>query len=581
MAPRRPHGMEAASHCVAAVIYFALLSALPVAWEAVDPWREPAAVAGAGQDAGEGARPQDPRPNSGESVVGVDNVGAASPQMKQLLDEADKLFHAGKLPEAKTAAEAVLKIDPENADAHVLRGVALKAEGKFAEAATAIQHAIAVIPENPNLWSILGQIQGELTQFAEAEQSLSKAIELKQPPQASFFYNRGFVRFKLDRFEDAAADFTAAIELKQMEGAALARVCEMAGLSLQKAGKVVEALPYFNSAVQVQPDNAEIQLNRALAFQSLGAQKFTDGSAAEFARKGFEEVLRLAPKSNQAHFGRAIALQTLGDHVTAIEELNIVLESEPQNDLVIWKRGMSHQNLGHYEQAAADYRRAAELDPADRSAVELLVRIHVAQGRFDEALAYCRKLLATEPQNPGLLQSQTALLFLSGAVDEAAAARRQSTSAALAEKSPALQLVAGGLALLPPADAEIATQAEAAIKELADGPAKHTLASLISVLLQLQLGQSDAAKARLESIDATQLKGPLLAVHQLCQAELAAAAGDAAAARKAIEECSPWFEEFCPEQFAEGQPETFSADWTSRSVFGLLYRDAKKRIAAE
>ena len=561
--PQRPHGISFASHCGASLTYLVLLVVLPLAWAAINPWRDLTPVANAVQ--------QNPLPVH-------ENQNAVSPTpVAKLLAEADQLFSAGKVAEAKAAVEAALVLEPNNGDAHGYRGIFLKAEGKLAEAAAEVQQATVFKPNDPSFWSVLGQIQIELNQFAEAEVSMNKALELK-PDQATFYFNRGFVRSKLNRFDAAAADFVKAIELKQLEEAVLARACEMCGLSLQKAGKVVEAMPYFNSAVQLQPDNVEAQMNRALAFQALGAQKFTDGSAAEFARKGFEEVLRLAPSSTPARFGRALALQILGENTAAIEDFDIVLQREPKNDLVLWKRGLSHLTLGHYEQAAADYRLAAELDPADRSAVELLMRIHVAQGRFDEALSDCRKLLAT-PQRADYLQAHAVLLFLSGSSEEAAAtARRESVPSALKNQLTTLQIVAGSLTLLPPADPELATEALATMQTLADAPSKNLLASLIAVALHLKIGQIEAAQTRLDAIDPKQAQGPVLAFRQLCQAEFAAAGNDPAAARKSLQECSAWFEEFCPLQFAEGRPETFSADWSSRSVFGLLYRDAAKRI---
>src|SRR4029079_4649940 len=166
------------------------------------------------------------------------------------------------------------------------------------------------------------------------------------------------------------------------------------------AGKTIQAMPYFNTAVKLKPANADWQLARAQAFQEMGAQQFTDGNASEFAQKAFEEVLRLAPDSQPARLGRGIALQRQKKHEAAIADFNVLVTKEPKVALLYWKRGYSHLALGNYRQAGSDGQSASEFDSKHQMGVDLLIRTCVAQGRFPEALQHSEKVAPSSSKQP-------------------------------------------------------------------------------------------------------------------------------------------------------------------------------------
>ena len=110
---------------------------------------------------------------------------------------------------------------------------------------------------------MLGQIYLKQNRLDKAEESFAKASELS-PNEGNYHFNLGFVRFGQDKFELAAADFVKAVELKNDD---MAQACSLCGRALQKSGNPMEAFRYYNTSVQLQPDNAEYQMHRAMAFE--------------------------------------------------------------------------------------------------------------------------------------------------------------------------------------------------------------------------------------------------------------------------------------------------------------------------
>ena len=570
-----PKGVSERSHFAASCVYFfAIMIVLLIPFASTA--RNAALRAKADQVAlsADSATP-------GDAGSKVDPSASDAPEsaMTTLIRQADLHLDRKEWPAMDRVTREMLDLDSNLSTAHVYRGLYFKEVNQLPDAIRELEEATRLSPNEATLWNILGQLQlsSQLLEFAEV--SFTKALEFS-PDTPNFHVNRGLVRLNQEKFTPAAEDFAKALEFKFSDPG---RACDLCGQAWLKAGKVMEALPYFNSAVQIVPDNADYQLHRADAFFSLGNQQFADGNASTFARGGYEEVLRLVPDFGPALFGRGMVLQRLQEHAAAIADFDKLLVREPNNDLILWRRGYSHLEAGQYERAFADFARASELDPKDQSAPELLIRIRVAQGKFDEALELCLRQLKADPTSQ-MLQFYNAIIRSSiNPEDDEVDELRSRVSLEFLKSGDLSKVISG--AMLEMVSKLTPERSQAAIEKLERQASTHPevpLVRILQVALRIQSGELADARTQLDTIETSKLNEMAAAVLGLTKAKLMAKEIVADTTAKKTLELSDemkaamaWFEKQCPMHFEEGKPETLKDDWAIRVVLAKFYRDVK------
>ncbi len=87
-------------------------------------------------------------------------------------------LESGEFAPALAGYDASLAIEPGEATAHCLRGVALHRLGRRAEAAAALERATQLDPDYAAAWNNFGEVLRDLRDFAGARDALARAIEL-------------------------------------------------------------------------------------------------------------------------------------------------------------------------------------------------------------------------------------------------------------------------------------------------------------------------------------------------------------------------------------------------------------------
>ena len=163
---------------------------------------------------------------------------------------------------------------------------------------------------------------------------------------------------------------------------------------------VAQALNYYNTAVVLNSNNPEYYLMRAFAYYDLEkyreAQKQVEefqlrapgfplgktlqinlnmiSARANFAAENYPlamtaatEVVRLAPKDNEAYNLRAIINLELEDYSAAAQDLKKALEISPQNETHLYNRAYLNYEIGNYLAARADLRLVYQITPQQGS----------------------------------------------------------------------------------------------------------------------------------------------------------------------------------------------------------------------
>ena len=110
-----------------------------------------------------------------------------------------RLWQSGRLAEAITMFESVVKLDPKNSAAWNGLGWASFNSGKTAGAEKAFQNVIELEPEHPAALNGLGQLYLSQKKYAEAESYLLKA----GPKAPAAWYGLTRLYLLQDRFEEA------------------------------------------------------------------------------------------------------------------------------------------------------------------------------------------------------------------------------------------------------------------------------------------------------------------------------------------------------------------------------------------
>lgn len=180
------------------------------------------------------------------------------------LQQALTLHQQGQLARAKPLYEAVLKIDPHQADAlHLLGVIALQSQDRAA-AVRLITKAITIAPRNASYHSNLGLAQKGLGQFDAALASLNLALQI-QPQNTDALSNRGLVLQELKQPAKAVDSYTQA--LRQMPS--LSSAYYNRGNAYQDMKQLSSAVTDYDMAIMLKPDYVQAHFNKGNALREL------------------------------------------------------------------------------------------------------------------------------------------------------------------------------------------------------------------------------------------------------------------------------------------------------------------------
>ncbi|HEY3677530.1 MAG TPA: tetratricopeptide repeat protein, partial [Bradyrhizobium sp.] len=141
------------------------------------------------------------------------------------------------------------------------------------EALPGLQRAVELDPRDWDAASKCGVALHKMGRFQEAHAYFDLCNELR-PDQATTLYLRGRASLDLGRLEEALADSQRAHELDPLN----LEICNSIGAILRAQGHEQLALPWFDRAIRLQPNNVPALTNRAVCLGQL--QRFDEAFAA-------------------------------------------------------------------------------------------------------------------------------------------------------------------------------------------------------------------------------------------------------------------------------------------------------------
>jgi tetratricopeptide (TPR) repeat protein len=391
----------------------------------------------------------------------------ADPDSPQLNDElADLYFRTGRVHDAEMTAKNLLKIAPDDVDAHKLLGrIYLRELGEgdssvsssspsgnvLDQAIAEFEKIVALQPRNVEDRMVLGQLYTVKHQPEKAEEEFksAQAIEpdsedvvlnlarlyaesndvphaiqvLQNVPEGSrtpkMEFTLGSLYDQQKQTKDAVAAYKRAAD---MEPGDLQTIDALAQ-ALYNDDQLDEALKQYRELAEADPENSEALVHIAEILRRQG--KYEDALAT------VKKARKLDPGSLEAGYNEGLLLDVLGrldeaaetyqEMVDQTSHANGAYTSEEKNNRGIFlaRLGAVYLEQGKTDQAIAAYQKM--IDMGGSSAVQGYqgqVDAYRDAKEFDKAVEVAQKAVAADPKNPDLKLMLAGELADHGQADE-------------------------------------------------------------------------------------------------------------------------------------------------------------------
>jgi len=295
-------------------------------------------------------------------------------------------------------------------------------QGDAAQAQVAWEAVLKTNPNDAEANAHLGLLEARQEHYSDAVSFYKKALAA-DPTMPSLQLNLGLALFKGGEMKEAIDIFSALLKTEPEDSPEALRLTTLIGLADYGSGQYAAAVPYLKKATAADRQNLPFRL--ALAHSCLRSEQYpcvldvykeiltlnaesaeADMLAGEALdemkdRPGAIEQFRAAVKSDpklpEAHFGLGYLLWGQLQFDEAAREFQAELEINPNHVQALTYLGDSQIKLNHSEAAKPLLEKAVSIYPNDQLAHLDLGLLYIDEGRNDDAL---RELKTAEQLNP-------------------------------------------------------------------------------------------------------------------------------------------------------------------------------------
>jgi tetratricopeptide (TPR) repeat protein len=277
---------------------------------------------------------------------------------------AESLLEDAKLEESRAVYAAILKEDPDTAEAYYGLGRIANLQGESAKALQSFQRAVELFPTYGAAHYALAQTERKLGNSAPAEAQL----KLYQA-------NRNIVPPIEDPLRDA---------MRNLDMAAASHLAW--GIDLEQVGRTEDAIAETEKAAALDPTLVQAQLNLVILYGREG--DFTK------AEEHYQKAVALNPHQfPDIYYDYGVLLMNAKRFPEAERAFRQAIEIKPAYADAHNNLGFLLEQDGKLDEAAAEYRKAVEAKPDFRQAHYNLGRILINQQNFQEGIEQLRQTL--------------------------------------------------------------------------------------------------------------------------------------------------------------------------------------------
>ncbi|NHZ44487.1 tetratricopeptide repeat protein [Massilia aquatica] len=291
------------------------------------------------------------------------------------------------LPELQASYERLLKLLPDNIEAHLRLGHALRDGGQLPNALGSYLAVLALQPEHAEAYSNLGDTLKLMGNLDEAQVCYVKALEI-DPRFAEVHNNLGSLYQQQEQWALSAEHFEAAVALQPDLAAAHYNL----GVTRQQQGALSEALVCYQRALGRDPHLAQACNNMGIVLKEL--DRLDEAIAA------YHAALALAPDFAEALNNLGGALLEQENIGGAIDCFQHAVTVSPGYVEAYCNLGIAYKAGYRLEEALVCFENAVHLQPGYAEPYSMLALTNADLQRHVQALAWCEKTLALWPDSP-------------------------------------------------------------------------------------------------------------------------------------------------------------------------------------
>ena len=301
------------------------------------------------------------------------------------------------LDQARIHFQEAVKLDPRYEPAKLALGELQLARG---ENATAVQTAEDILKTDPtNLMAHLMRSNGlmRMGENQKAREEVTAALKMF-PKSTDVVFQLGQLEFIQKNYKQAEAAFQALLQAKDARG--------LPGVMETKIAQNEwdQAIQLAQTQIQQQPNRADYRL--ALAKIYFRAGKYNESSAQ------YQSLIDKNPKVADLYVRLGEAKSNGKDLNGAIEAFKKAREIEPTNYLPVLELALLYNRAGRDEDARKTYEEVIKLQPDNVEALNNLAYIKADSGiDLDQALAYAQRAQQKRPNDPNVVDT-LALIYI-------------------------------------------------------------------------------------------------------------------------------------------------------------------------
>lgn len=304
--------------------------------------------------------------------------------VKRALEEALKLYNAGKLEMAAKIVSQVVAARPRVAEAQNLYAAILVSQGKRAEAVKALTRATKLDPKNAQYFSNLGEIERQRGKTHEAAAALNEALHLN-PKNPQALNNLGILHYDRKEFEEAANCYSRALELSRGYPEAHNNL----GNALRALGRFDEAIDHYQRAILLREQYPE-------AYNNMASVLRDQGQTAE-AEHAYRRAISQRKDYIEAYVNLSVLLDATDRGDEALRLLSEALKINARHLGTLLQVARVQLRKTNHEQAEQAARLALQSDPNSAEAFAILAQVLHETDRLPEALKACEAALRLKP----------------------------------------------------------------------------------------------------------------------------------------------------------------------------------------
>jgi predicted O-linked N-acetylglucosamine transferase (SPINDLY family) len=289
-----------------------------------------------------------------------------------------------------------IRVNPRNAQAHALLGLALLELGQLEEAVASQRRALELAPTLTGLHTVMAPTLQVLGQHEAAVDSYRRALSV-QPENADMHRGLSDSLRVLAQFEAAGASARQAVALRPDN--------PDNHLTLAAALYVVRdyeaAAGSLRQVLELSPDHAGARRDLGVGLQQL--RQYEPAAAC------YRLLLELRPDDAQAHIGLGACLRELKQFDAAVASYQRALEMAPDERVALHDLGLSLHLQGQLEPARAAFERTLAAYPGDALVLVSLAIVFFELGQWEQALQHARRAVEAAPDSA---PAHSTLLFL-------------------------------------------------------------------------------------------------------------------------------------------------------------------------